>query len=636
MTVAQAAIALRTADGRPVALGPRIAAGGQGAIHEVVGAPALVAKLYLQPPDPTLAAKLRALIDLPPERRPVPVVWPHALLFDGSGVAGFLMPRITGRRDLHALSAPTSRRKHFPTADYRSLVVTAANLARGVAAIHAAGHVIGDINDRFAMVDERATVALIDADSFQVDVNGVRHTCDVAQSLYQPPELQAAPSYRGLARTRNHDAFGLAVLIFQLLFLHRHPFQGVPLSGDVPEIHAAIARHQFAFSSAALQRGLKAPPNALPLAAVGATLGGYFERAFGPEGHMTQGTATGRPSAAAWVAALDGLAAQLRRCTVNDGHWHLGSACALCTLEGGIGTLLFLPRAGGIGLADINEQARRLWQQISAVLPPVPWGDPPSHVQAALGVVGVPYPPRRRPSGLWQRMGSALGMWSDPLVVSELDRRRRILAEAKAEQAAAIAAWRKADDGRAAFARARAELEQAYEGIQAQPKVRATMLASLQTHAKQHQLRSHLSDYEIGDAKLRGIGRSLVMTLEGAGFETAADCDNNALNKAYHARLIPGIGPAKIATLVAWRQDLEGQFRFNANRLVLPHDVVQLDLEFARAGKRMVVKLQQGIVPLRHIASDADRRLQEWTIRLRAHARAVAQAEADVAMPLPG
>lgn len=60
--------------------------------------------------------------------------------------------------------------------------------------------------------------------------SGVFH-CDVGVPLWTPPELQGR-DFRGLTRTKNHDRFGLAVLMFQLLFMGRHPFAGVP---DRPE-----------------------------------------------------------------------------------------------------------------------------------------------------------------------------------------------------------------------------------------------------------------------------------------------------------------------------------------------------------------------------------------------------------------
>ena len=43
-----------------------------------------------------------------------------------------------------------------------------------------------------------------------------------------------------------HDAFGLAVLIFQILFMGRHPYSGHFLgSGEMP-IERAIREHRFA------------------------------------------------------------------------------------------------------------------------------------------------------------------------------------------------------------------------------------------------------------------------------------------------------------------------------------------------------------------------------------------------------
>src|SRR5205823_4377230 len=124
---------------------------------------------------------------------------------------------------------------------------------------------------------------------------------EVGVSTHQPPEFQAPHSFKGVVRTTNHDAFGLAVLIFQLLFLGRHPFIGVYLgSGDMPP-ERAISEGRFAYSSRAAALQMRQPPATLPLAAAGA-LADMFERAF---------TTTARPTAAEWVSGLETLQSHL-------------------------------------------------------------------------------------------------------------------------------------------------------------------------------------------------------------------------------------------------------------------------------------------------------------------------------------
>jgi DNA-binding helix-hairpin-helix protein with protein kinase domain len=44
---------------------------------------------------------------------------------------------------------------------------------------------------------------------------------------FTPPEIQKSRQHFRMERTANHDNFGLAILIFQLLFFGRHPYSGV-------------------------------------------------------------------------------------------------------------------------------------------------------------------------------------------------------------------------------------------------------------------------------------------------------------------------------------------------------------------------------------------------------------------------
>ena len=85
-------------------------------------------------------------------------------------------------------------------------------------------------------------------------------------------------------RTANHDAFGLAVLIFHLLFMGRHPFAGRYLGqGEMP-IERAIAETRFAYSHDNSRTQMAPPPYTPPIEMVGPAMTGLFERAFHADG----------------------------------------------------------------------------------------------------------------------------------------------------------------------------------------------------------------------------------------------------------------------------------------------------------------------------------------------------------------
>ncbi|MEQ1895710.1 MAG: hypothetical protein ABL998_24485, partial [Planctomycetota bacterium] len=214
--------------GVEVRLGPELAQGGEGVVHELAAYPGFVAKLYHQPPDADKAQKLAVMVAGKTKGLCAHAAWPVELLSAerGGPVLGLVLPRISGYHDLHLLYGPRSRLANFPLAGWAHLVRAAANLARAFAVVHEHGHVLGDVNDKVALVNAQALVKLIDCDGFQIRHGQGVFTCDVGVLSHQPPELQGVASFRGLKRSENHDAFGLAVLVFQLLFLARHPFSG--------------------------------------------------------------------------------------------------------------------------------------------------------------------------------------------------------------------------------------------------------------------------------------------------------------------------------------------------------------------------------------------------------------------------
>src|ERR1043165_3684547 len=219
---------LRDGRGQTVALGQQLASGGEGAVYRVHGQPQVVAKFYHEPISATKAAKLKALTRQPPPAKLAGITaWPTMLLTDDRfRVVGFLMPLVADRTGLTSLLASSLRRVSFPIADWRFLIAVARNVAAAVEALHAHGYIIGDLNDGgFLVSPTDATVMVVDIDSLQVRDGTPSPRCEVAKPLYTAPELHGA-AFTAIDRTENHDSFSLGVLIFQLLFLGRHPFAG--------------------------------------------------------------------------------------------------------------------------------------------------------------------------------------------------------------------------------------------------------------------------------------------------------------------------------------------------------------------------------------------------------------------------
>ncbi len=307
-----------------------VARGGEGSIHKIAGQPGVLAKLYFEPPDPARTAKLTAMVRLGNEALATAAAWPTDLVLEptpqGPRVAGFLMPEVVGHREIHQLFSPVERKRHFPLANWKMLALTASNLGRVVAAVHESGSVIGDANQNNVLVSPKATVHLIDCDSFQFQAGETTTwTCDVGKEEYLPPELQSA-NLRGLVRETRHDDFALAVLVFQLLFMGRHPFAGRHnRSGDFG-IGAAIAEGAYFYGRDAARKGLAPPPGVIGAGDLSEAVESAFEQSF---------LGRDRPTAAQWSELLLNFAGELVGCPGGVRHvFHPRSGeCPWCRLR---------------------------------------------------------------------------------------------------------------------------------------------------------------------------------------------------------------------------------------------------------------------------------------------------------------
>ena len=332
----------------------------------MVGRPELLAKIYRRTPNRIAIDKLGALVrGSTPDLLAVAALPTECLRSSSGTVVGFVMPRIADARGIHELYSPRARLRHFPSADFRFLIHVAANVARLVAAVHGAGFIIGDVNHGNILVRNDGTVAAIDCNSFQVG-DGSRYPCGVGVELFTPPEL-LGQNLGSLRRTPNHDAFGLAVLIFHLLFMGRHPFAGRYLChGEMP-IEQAIAESRFAYSPDTRRTRMAPPPLTLPLAGAGRQTAELFERAFHPDGRKGD-----RPTPEDWIRVLEALKGALFVCASVPWHQYVPNlpACPWCTVERASGVKLFggLARPASAPIVDLPT----LWARYRHIADPGP------------------------------------------------------------------------------------------------------------------------------------------------------------------------------------------------------------------------------------------------------------------------
>jgi DNA-binding helix-hairpin-helix protein with protein kinase domain len=319
---------VQTSLGRTLHLTKQIGQGGEGAIYETQEQNDIALKLYWPTKAESRRDKIAVMASAQLYKRAPFVVFPIDTVFSPSGAfIGFVMRKVGGGKPVHMLFSPASRKLEFTFATYKFLVRVAVNIARAVASVHATLCVIGDVNQSGFLVSEEATSTLIDCDSFQIVAATRKHLCQVGTPEYTPPELQGVRFDR-VERTPNHDNFGLAVLLFQILFMGRHPFSGrYQGTGDMP-LERAIGEYRFAYSAQKTLTKMEPPPAAPLLTDFPSYIGQAFETAFGRAG------LNDRPTASSWVSLLEWLEKELVECAADSKHHHVRSKpCPWCRME---------------------------------------------------------------------------------------------------------------------------------------------------------------------------------------------------------------------------------------------------------------------------------------------------------------
>jgi serine/threonine protein kinase len=234
-------------------LGEVFGTGGEATVYRVDQSQTLLAKIYRKEPRPGYHRKLLWMQRYPPKdstQMPghISIAWPVDLLYNlQNQLAGYLMPQVYNATSILDVFNPRRRMRILPGFNRKYLHRTARNLATALVSLHESGYIVGDINESNIMVTPSAMVALIDTDSFQVTAGNEVFSCPVGKPEYTPPELQGVAFQRTL-RTTHHDAFGLAVLIFQLLMNGSHPFRAQWLGpGDPPPLEERMRKNCFPY-----------------------------------------------------------------------------------------------------------------------------------------------------------------------------------------------------------------------------------------------------------------------------------------------------------------------------------------------------------------------------------------------------
>lgn len=625
----------------------QIGRGGEGTVFSCPDNYHLVAKIYHEPISEDKAEKLRWMAENANDHLLKVAAWIIDVLRDtpDGKIVGFLMPNVKAK-EIHELYSLKSRRIYFPEATWHFLVHSAANVARAFYSLHKNRHVMGDVNHGNCVVLADGTVKLIDCDSYSISTDKFRYPCEVGVTTHLAPELQGV-NLRGVERLPQHDNFGLAVIIFQLLFLGRHPFAGNYL-GDVDKsLEDCIREHLFAYGDDAESRKVKQPPGTLPLSAVSPNVAKLFERAF-----LTDDK---RPEPHEWIEALEDLSNNLEQCGLHPGHLYYEklNACPWCEIESNTGLMLF-PFIGGKNNSAAGQESFNIFTienliasfNVSQNLPAKPVM-PTVLLPPSPEILDVRKTTRKRHIilvaiqlfvvivfstlvgfGSVCFVGLILMIFMTIILDGSAKSIKKDLQDrlqtARSEWDKLENEWGQAESGQKLnqeIAQIRGKVTE-YQNLH---QLNRRKIQDLRDEIFRRRINEYLDSVRLDDAEFLGVENERLAVLKNFGIKTAADIESKR-----YLLSVPGVDENLASKLVDWRKELERKLDYDSESKISETEQEQLAQETAGMRRKIEKEVEMLLGVLRLGSVNLRHRQQKLLAKSEALANQLLQAESDL------
>ena len=624
-------------------LNQQIGRGGEGTVFFCPNDLSLVAKIYHASVDEDKAEKLRWMAANKNDGLLKVAAWITDILNDENGkIVGFLMHNVKAK-EIHELYSLKSRRIHFPEANWQFLIHAAANVARAFYVLHKSEHIMGDVNHGNCVVLADGTVKLIDCDSYSIKTDKMRYPCDVGVATHLAPELQGA-DLSETERKETHDNFGLAVIIFQLLFLGRHPFAGNYLGAEDKSLEDCIREYRFAYGDNTEFTNVKQPPGTLSLSQITPRLATMFERAF---------LTNDRPEPWEWIEALEDLSSSLKQCAVHIGHHYFNAllACPWCEIEAKTGLMLFPFISSGQPIGEDGFNVFTVEKLLASLdipnnLPAKPFKSTvflpsPSEDAQELRIasqkrfIGIALLQFFIVLFLTGVAGAGVGFFIGAILLvgflvtfhnsdkSNKDYYEEQLSDARRDWNNLENDWDKnviATDLNDDLELVRKKVSE-HQSLQQKSR---NKIKRLNDEVFQYKLNSHLASFKLADLKIKGIEakhREIFQKLE---LRTAADISANRLKP------LLAIDDKTRKTLVKWRKSLETLFEFKPETELPVADKTRFEIEFIEQRRKIEKEIEQLLVSLRSGAIMLRQNQKMLVAKAETFAQKLMQAESDI------
>ena len=217
--------------------------GGEGIVFDIADSSSVLVKRYhSERSEKWRFDKLRFMIREPMQHKSV--AWPLDIVTNKEGKeVGFIMYNMKNSQPLaESLFGLSQVKKNFPNWGRKELVETAQSLSALIAKVHSDGAVVGDLNPSNILVTAKKgkpEVGLVDCDSWQIG----GFPSPTGMDVYVEPNIRGK-DFSDFLRLQRHDNFALAIILFQILFFGRHPYE---TPGDGPKLLENMVAKNFAF-----------------------------------------------------------------------------------------------------------------------------------------------------------------------------------------------------------------------------------------------------------------------------------------------------------------------------------------------------------------------------------------------------
>ncbi len=169
------------------------------------------------------------------------ICWPLDIVtIDGVG-CGYIMNRATGN-PLSSVLNYRSLKRNYEKWTRKDLVWIAKNEIEIIKFLHSREIIVGDIHLENIFIDDSTKrVFFIDTDSYQVE----NYVSPVGMPDFIAPEIQGM--HLDFLRTKEHELFAVAILIFKTLMPGQHPYSRIGAKENTATTHQGIMEGVFPY-----------------------------------------------------------------------------------------------------------------------------------------------------------------------------------------------------------------------------------------------------------------------------------------------------------------------------------------------------------------------------------------------------